>query len=29
VVLARGQTMTDEQILKMRFLVRGVIGSLP
>ena len=29
VVLARGQTMTDEQILKMHFLVRGVIGSLP
>ena len=29
VVLARGQTMTDEQILKMHFLVRGVVGSLP
>ena len=29
VVLAQGQTMSDEQILKMHFLVRGVIGSLP
>ncbi|MSQ65939.1 MAG: BMP family ABC transporter substrate-binding protein [Limnohabitans sp.] len=29
VVLARGQTMTDEQILKMHFLVKGVAGSLP
>jgi simple sugar transport system substrate-binding protein len=29
VVLAQGQTMSDEQILKMHFLVRGVVGSLP
>ena len=29
VVLAKGQTMTDEQILKMQFLVKGVVGKLP
>jgi basic membrane protein A len=29
VVLAKEQTMTDEQILNMHFLVKGVIGSLP
>ena len=29
VVLAQGQTMTDEQILNMHFLVRGVVGKLP
>jgi len=29
VVLAQGQVMSDEQIAKMRFLVKGVVGSLP
>ena len=29
VVLAQGQTMNDEQILKMHFLVKGVLGTLP
>ncbi len=29
VVLARGQSLTDEQILTMKFLVQGVQGSLP
>ena len=29
VVLAQGQVMSDEQLLNMRFLVRGVVGSLP
>lgn len=29
VVLAQGQVMSDEQIAKMRFLVKGVLGSLP
>jgi len=29
VILARGQSLTDEQILNMKFLVQGVQGSLP
>jgi simple sugar transport system substrate-binding protein len=29
VILARGQSLTDEQILNMEFLVQGVQGSLP
>jgi basic membrane protein A and related proteins len=29
VILARGQNLTDEQILNMKFLVQGVQGSLP
>jgi simple sugar transport system substrate-binding protein len=29
VVLAQGQVLSDEQIAKMRFLVKGVVGSLP
>jgi simple sugar transport system substrate-binding protein len=29
VVLAQGQTMSDEQIMKMNFLVKGVLGKLP
>jgi simple sugar transport system substrate-binding protein len=29
VILARGQSLTDEQILTMKFLVQGVQGSLP
>ena len=29
VVLAKGQTLSDEQILKMQFLVKGVVGQLP
>ena len=28
-VIAKGQTLTDEQILKMNWLVRGVQGKLP
>ncbi len=29
VILARGQNLTDEQIMNMKFLVQGVQGSLP
>lgn len=29
VVLAQGQVLSDEQIAKMRFLVKGVVGTLP
>ena len=29
VILARGQTLTDVQILNMKYLVQGVQGSLP
>jgi simple sugar transport system substrate-binding protein len=29
VILARGQNLSDEQILNMKFLVQGVQGSLP
>jgi basic membrane protein A len=28
-VIAKGQTLTDEQILKMNWLVQGVQGKLP
>jgi len=28
-VIAKGQTLSDEQILKMNWLVQGVQGQLP
>ena len=28
-VIAKGQTLSDEQILKMNWLVQGVLGKLP
>jgi basic membrane protein A len=28
-VIAKGQTLTDEQILQMKWLVQGVQGTLP